>query len=75
MSKFFPLRVTPRFEVIKVKNKNDFFYLSEGMENVKCHGKIREKSGNHEVDDKWQPWFNLLKFCRGKFCCLLFESF
>ena len=23
---------------------------------VKCQGKIREKSGNLEVDDKWQPW-------------------
>ena len=27
------------------------------METVKCQGKIREKSGNFEVDDKWQPWF------------------
>ena len=31
---------------IKVKNKNNFFYLSEGMENCKMSGKIREKSGN-----------------------------
>ena len=23
---------------------------------VKCQGKIREKSVNFEVDDKWQPW-------------------
>ena len=22
---------------------------------VKCRGKIREESGNFEVDDKWQP--------------------
>ena len=22
---------------------------------MKCQGKIREKSGNFEVDDKWQP--------------------
>ena len=40
---------------IKVKNKNDFF-LSDGMETVKYQGKIREKSGNFEVDDKWQPF-------------------
>ena len=40
---------------MKVKNKNDFFLdLSEGMENCKI-GKIREKSGNFEMDDKWQP--------------------
>ena len=33
-----------------------FFYLSEGMENSKMsREKIREKSGNFEVDDKWQP--------------------
>ena len=30
------------------------------MENVKCQGKIREKSGNFEVDDKWQPCRALL---------------
>ena len=23
---------------------------------VKCQVKIREKSGNFEVDDNWQPW-------------------
>ena len=45
---------------IKVKFKNDFFNLSEGMENCKMSGKIREKSGNFEVDDKWQAWFSLL---------------
>ena len=39
-----------------VKERNDFFYLSEGMENCKMSGKIREKSGNFEVDDKLQPW-------------------
>ena len=32
------------------------FCLSEGMENCKMSGKIREKSGNFEVDDKLQPW-------------------
>ena len=26
------------------------------MENYKKSGKIREKSGNFEVEDKWQPW-------------------
>ena len=31
-----------------------FFDLSEGMENCKMSGKIMEKSGNFEVDDKWQ---------------------
>ena len=31
------------------------FDLLEGMENCKMSGKIREKSGNFEVDDKWQP--------------------
>ena len=36
-------------------HKNDFFNLSEGMQNCKMSGKIREKSGNFEVDDKWQP--------------------
>ena len=25
----------------------------------KVRGKIREKSGNFEVDDKWQPWFHI----------------
>ena len=29
--------------------------MSEGMENCKMSGKIREKSGNFEMDDKWQP--------------------
>ena len=41
-SKFFPVRVTPKFEVIQlapVKNKNDFFYVSGGMENCKISGK------------------------------------
>ena len=42
-SKFFPVRVTPKLEVIQlapVKNKNDFFFhLSEGMENCKISGK------------------------------------
>ena len=31
------------------------FYLSEGMEPVKCQGKIGEKSGNSVVNDKWKP--------------------
>ena len=34
-----------------------FFYLSEGMENCKNQGDIREKSGNFEVNDWWQPCF------------------
>ena len=36
-------------------NENDFFDLSEAMDNCKMSGKIREKLGNFEVDDKWQP--------------------
>ena len=41
---------------MKVENKKVFFfYQSEGMENCKMSGKIREKSGNFEMDDKWQP--------------------
>ena len=42
---------------MKAKNKNDFFGSVRGYvwKTVKCQGKIREKSGNFEVDDKWQP--------------------
>ena len=29
----------------------------------KNQGKIREKSGNFEVDDKWQPWTDEWKIC------------
>ena len=36
-------------------NKNDFYYLSEGMENCKMSGKNQGKVRNFEVDDKWQP--------------------
>ena len=43
-SKFFPVRVTPKFEVIqiaplKLRIKMIFFELSEGMENCKMSGK------------------------------------
>ena len=31
------------------------FDLSEGMENCKMSGKNQGKSGNFEMDDKWQP--------------------
>ena len=62
-SKFFPLRVTPRFEVMqlapfKLRIKM-IFYLSEGLENCKMSGKnqreVREFlrwmiSGNPEKD-------------------------
>ena len=34
-----------------------FFYLSEGIENCKMSGKNQGKSGNFEVDDKWQPCY------------------
>ena len=58
----FPFKVTPNFKVIQLASlkpriKMIFFYLSEGMKNVKCQGKIREKSRNFEVKDKWQPCY------------------
>ena len=40
---------------MKVKNKNDSLICQRVWKNTKCQGKIREKSGNFEVDDKWQP--------------------
>ena len=36
------------------------FYLSESIENCKMSGKIREKSGNFEGDDNWQPCYSFL---------------
>ena len=58
-SKFFPLRVTPQIRsdivsTIKVKNKKTFIF-QRVWKTVKCQGKIREKSGNFEVNVKWQP--------------------
>ena len=41
---------------MKVKNKNDFFYLSEVWKTVKCQGKIREKSGNFEMNESFHFW-------------------
>ena len=41
-------------------NKNDFFNCQRVWKTVKCQGKIREKSGNVEVADKWQPCSVLL---------------
>ena len=39
-----------------MKNKNVFFFICQRVwKTVKSQGKIREKSGNFEVDDKWQP--------------------
>ena len=33
-----------------------FFLICQRVwKTVKCQAKIREKSGNFEVDDKWQP--------------------
>ena len=40
---------------IKVKNKNGFLICQRVWKAVICQGKIRGKSGNFEVDDKWQP--------------------
>ena len=35
-----------------------FFRLCQRVwKTVKCQEKLREKSGNFEVDDKWQPCF------------------
>ena len=31
------------------------FICQRVWKTVKCQGQIREKSGNFEVDDKWQP--------------------
>ena len=62
-SKLFSFRVSPKFEVIqlalstiKLKNKKYFFICQRVWETAKSQGKIREKSGNFEVDDKWQPY-------------------
>ena len=51
-SKFFPLKVAPKFEVIigaPLKEKKCFFDISEGMENCeksgKNQGKVREFRG------------------------------
>ena len=38
-----------------MKNKNIFFICQRVVKTVKSQGKTREKSGNFEVDDKWQP--------------------
>ena len=41
---------------IKLKNKKHFFFICQRIwKTAKCQGKIREKSGSFEVDDKWQP--------------------
>ena len=44
------------------------------METVKCQGKIREKSGNFEVDDKLQPWC-ILTYCNISFSFFFFFFF
>ena len=43
-----------QFSTITVKNKNDFLICQRVWKTVKSPGKIREMSGNFEVDDKWQ---------------------
>ena len=54
------LRVTPKFEVIqltplKLELEIFFFLICQRIwKTVKRQGKIWEKSGNFEVDDKWQ---------------------
>ena len=50
----------PKFEVIQLALLNQrikvIFLAVRGYgKTVKCQGKIREKSGNFEVDDMWQP--------------------
>ena len=42
-----------------VKNKTDFLICHRVWKAVECQGKIREKSGNFEVDDRWQPCITL----------------
>ena len=51
---------TPQFRsdtvsTIMVKNETDFFICHRVWKAVECQGKIREKSGNFEVDYRWQP--------------------
>ena len=41
-----------------------FFICQRVWKTVKCQGKIREKSGNFVVDDKWQPCLTWFKVCR-----------
>ena len=36
-------------------NKNDFFFICQRVWKTKNQGKDWEKSGNLEVNDKWQP--------------------
>ena len=38
-----------------------FFICQRVWKTVICQRKIREKSGNLEVDDKWQPWYTLYR--------------
>ena len=45
-----------------------FFYLQRVWKTVKCQGKIREKSVNFEVDDKWQPCNNCIANIHRQFC-------
>ena len=46
-----------------MKNKNGFLICQRVWKTIKSQGKIKEKSGNFEVDDKWQPSVN-------KPCCV-----
>ena len=43
-----------------------FLICQRVSKTAKCQGKIREKSGNLEVDDKWQLWIIWFRKKRGK---------
>ena len=41
---------------LKLRIKKNFLICPKVWKTVKCQGIIREKSGNFEVDEKWQPY-------------------
>ena len=52
----------PAVSTIKLKNKNEFLICHRVWKTAKSQGKIREKSGNFELDGKWQPWLHIVTF-------------
>ena len=42
--------------MVKRRVKLTYGSMKRVWKTVKCQGKIREKSGNFEVEDTWQPW-------------------
>ena len=64
----FKSTVTPKFEVIQLAPLNlrikKIIFICQGVwKKETCQGKIREKSGNFEVDDKWQPCLKVSFYC------------